>query len=421
MTEPEHFTRLAHWAAQTSIAFAPDDDPALNAAVDRLVAGLDPAVRVLALGETLHGSEPLLRLRNRIFQRLAEAHGYTAVALESSFPRGRLLNEFVQGRGPDDYSAVQAAGFSHNFGALAGNRELAEWLRQANAARSANAQLHLDGFDSPTEMGPTDSPRPTLSFALGYAAAHDPACAAEFRQRIDPLLGDDAAWENPAVIMDASLAVGGTAAAQALRLAVEDLLTHFDVNQPAWAAPDPAAFAEARHYAHLTRQLLTYHAGLAQAGPGQVARLLAQRDVMMADNAAYLLAREQARGGKLCLFAHNSHLQRGPAQWQLGPELNTWWPAGAHLAARLGAGYAVIGTALAAAPAQGVGPAEPGTLEAALASGPGPARLVPVPRDPALATAPWPPRSRSASNSTYFPLPARALQDFDWLLVLSEA
>ena len=75
MTEPEHFTRLAHWAAQTSIAFAPDDDPALNAAVDRLVAGLDPAVRVLALGETLHGSEPLLRLRNRIFQRLAEAHG----------------------------------------------------------------------------------------------------------------------------------------------------------------------------------------------------------------------------------------------------------------------------------------------------------------------------------------------------------
>ena len=59
--------------------------------------------------------------------------------------------------------------------------------------------------------------------------------------------------------------------------------------------------------------------------------------------------------------------------------------------------------------------------EAALTSGPGPARLVPGPGDPALATAPWPPRSRSAANSTYFPLAARALQDFDWLLVLSEA
>ena len=45
-------------------------------------------------------------------------------------------------------------------------------------------------------------------------------------------------------------------------------------------------------------------------------------------------------------FAHNSHLQRGKAQWQLGTGVYTWWPVGSHLNEIFGSRYAVIGSAV---------------------------------------------------------------------------
>ena len=50
----------------------------------------------------------------------------------------------------------------------------------------------------------------------------------------------------------------------------------------------------------------------------------------MADTLTYIAGREQG-GGKVLTSAHNSHLQRARAQWQLGPDLQTWWPAGGAL------------------------------------------------------------------------------------------
>ena len=52
----------------------------------------------------------------------------------------------------------------------------------------------------------------------------------------------------------------------------------------------------------------------------RLAELLGIRDAMMADNLAYIVSRERGRGNVLA-FAHNSHLQRGKAQWQLGPDV----------------------------------------------------------------------------------------------------
>lgn len=46
----------------------------------------DP-VELLGFGEALHGGEDILIFRNRLFQRLVEVHGYSAIAIESSFPR----------------------------------------------------------------------------------------------------------------------------------------------------------------------------------------------------------------------------------------------------------------------------------------------------------------------------------------------
>jgi hypothetical protein len=151
---------------------------------------------------------------------------------------------------------------------------------------------------------------------------------------------------------------------------------------------------------------------------------------MMADNLAYVLALEHSRTnsgqgeprGKVFAFAHNSHLKCGPAQWQLGPDLLTWWPAGAHLTQTLGPRYAVIATGVGVSEPNGISHPEPGTLEARLAAAPGPIRFIPTREGnglaPAAVTA-LPTRSASTRNPTYFAFTRQSLTDFDALAVLN--
>jgi erythromycin esterase-like protein len=418
------YATLEDWIQHESIPFSLDSPTRFNAAVDRMVGALGDEVELLGFGEALHGGEEILLLRNRLFQRLVEAHGYRAIAVESSFPRAHAVDEYVAGRGPASYAAVQESGFSHGFGGLDANRELVEWMRTYNAAPACRVQLRFYGFDSPTEMTGTDSPRRLLEFVLDYLSALDQAGGAAFRQRIDPLLGQDAGWENPAAMMDPAQAIGLSPAATALRIETEELITELHVRCPELVAKsDLSRYLEAERYAAAARQLLTYHAGLARPSGDRTARLLGLRDNMMADNLAYMVAREHGRG-KVLAFAHNSHLRRGQAQWQLGPDLLTWWPAGAQIAARYGPRYAVIGSAVGVSEANGIGQPEAGTLEARLTATPGPARLISTHRGQALpsaAVAGLPVRAGSMRNQSYFALTPQSLTDFDWLAVLDTA
>jgi len=154
-------------------------------------------VKLLGFGEALHGGEDILIIRNRLFQRLAETHGYSAIAIESSFPQARVVNEYIAGRGPASYEAVQDTGFSHGFGRLDANRELVEWMRQYNADPSHRVKFQFYGFDSPTEMTSTDSPSRVLHFVLDYLTSIDSASGQEHRQRIDSLLGQELIGRTP--------------------------------------------------------------------------------------------------------------------------------------------------------------------------------------------------------------------------------
>jgi erythromycin esterase-like protein len=408
------------WIRNEAVSFSPDSSESCNAALDRVIASIGDRVKILGFGEALHGSRDLLLLRNRIFRHLVEAHGYRAIAIESSFPRSRVVNEYVAGRGPASYDALQDTGFSYGFRRLEGNRELVEWMREYNADPGHRVKLRFYGFDSPTEMMKSDSPRQLLEFALAYLTSADPATGQEYRGRIGPLIGEDAGWENPAAAMDPAQSVGLSPAATALRIETEELITELQVRRPGLvAAGDEDRYREAVQYATAARQLLTYHAGVARKSRERVARLLGMRDAMMADNLAYILACEKDRG-KVFAFAHNSHLKHGRTEWQLGTVLNAWWPVGAHLSARLGAGYAVIGSAASVSEAHGIGQPEPGTLEARLTAAAGPARFIPTHGVQGLpsAFADLPVRSGSTKNSTYFALTPQSITDFDWIAVL---
>jgi erythromycin esterase-like protein len=406
---------VQQWTAREALTFSLDA-AGVHAAVDRMVESLGSGVAMLGLGEPTHGAEEFLQLRNRMLERLAEAHGYTAVALESSFTRGNIVDQYIAG-GVGTYDDVKERGFSHNFGRSESNREMVEWMRRFNGRRSE--PLRFYGFDGPMEMTHAESPRALLEVALDFLDATGDAGAADRRQRIATLLGDDAAWENPSSMWDASKSIGLSPEAGRLRVEAEELVVHLRVNGPSLAATDREGYLRALHHAASARDLLDYHAGLAGAAPTRYADLLALRDLMMADNLRYIAQREQARGGKLFVFAHNTHLQRGKAEWQWGPNHLQWWPAGSHVGQVLGERYAVIGTGAVELTAHGVNLPEEGTIEALLAApSNGMAQFVRTNRGRELDPESIAVRSQSVKNAGYFPLTRRSLTDFDGLIVL---
>ena len=412
---------LNDWIRQEAIPFSADSLGDFNAAVDSVIASLGEqsggdSVELLGFGEALHGGEDILILRNRLFQRLVTAHGYGAIAIESSFPAARFVNEYITDGKFAAYDDVKDRGFGHGFGQLEANRELVEWMRHYNADSSHKLKLRFYGFDIPDAATGYASPRAVLHFAVDYLSSMDSASTQAHRQRIDSLLGQDSEWENPAVYADPKKAVGLSPAAAALRIATEDLITEFRIRRPALIAKrGQDQYRQALQHALVARELLNSYAAL--AGNGGYAIPLGIRDALIADNLAYIVAREHKRG-KALAFAHNGHLQRGKCVW---PVLGKWWPAGSHLNDMLGSRYAVIGTAVGVSDANGIGPAETGSLEAVLTALPGPTRFIPTHKGeglPAAEIAAIPTRSGSMKNPTYGPLTAQSMTDFDWLAVL---
>jgi erythromycin esterase-like protein len=181
---------------------------------------------------------------------------------------------------------------------------------------------------------------------------------------------------------------------------------------------------EAVHYAAAARHLLNYHATVARTSNRRLVELLGVRDLTMADNLAFIIERERGRGRgrrRVLAFAHNSHLKRGQAKWQLGPQLLAWWPAGAHLAQMLGSRYAVIGAGVGVSKDNGIDQPEAETLEARLTAAPGPGRFIPTHLGQGLSASEieaLPTRSGSAKNPSYFAYTPQSFTDFDWLAVL---
>lgn len=382
-------TAFTNWIARDATRFALDSP---EKAIDRIVAALGSSVELLGFGEALHGGEEILMLRNRIFQRLVEKHGYRALAIESAFPQSRHANDYITGKGD---SADFNGWISNGMGLLEANRELIEWMRQYNAVHPD--KLHFYGFDMPLGKMSFASPRFILDFV------EDP----QRRQRMEALIGNDADWENMEVIADPSKGVGLTPRATELRIEVENLVTEIRITHP--------GRSEALHYANICRQLLDAHAAMARrAGYSET---LGIRDAIMADNLEYILAREGGRG-KVMVFAHNSHLKRGQAEWQMGPVAHRWWPAGAHLSSILGPRYAVIGSGVGISEENGIAHPEDGTLEQLLMNGPDEALFIPIrgiSEAACLGTTVLPVRTGSVKNPTYFPFTAKSLTDFDAL------
>jgi len=204
------FSNLDDWIAARSTPFPLDREASIDAAADRMIAVTGKRASLLGLGEALHGGEALLVLRNRLFFRLARVHGFSAIAVESDYLRGRIVDDYVTGRSSASLDEVCETGFSHGFGRLEANRELVALIREYNRDPNHRVPLRFYGFDSPTEMTHTKSPLPLILHALDHLDSLDQADGDHsMRARLIDLVGDDARWENPAAMTDRPVTIGG--------------------------------------------------------------------------------------------------------------------------------------------------------------------------------------------------------------------
>ncbi|MCA2219129.1 erythromycin esterase family protein [Jidongwangia harbinensis] len=329
----------------------------MSADVTTVMKLLPATPRLLALGEPTHGEDVLLDLRNDLFRELVEQQGYRTIAIESDCLMGQVVDDYVTS-GTGDLDDVMARGFSHEWGAFPGNRELVRWMRAHNDGRPAYERVRFAGFDGPLEITGAASPRQALTALHAHLTAEVGAgllpCTAE---TLDHLLGTDDRWTNPAAMRDPAQSVGQTPEAKELRLLADDLVALLDA-QP---APSSDGWEQARRYGRTAVGLLRYHRWMADPSPNRMTHLLEVRDSMMAANLLALAER-----GPTLVNAHNGHLQRDRSTIRMGGAPVQWWSAGAIVSARLGREYAFLASAIGTIPQHGVDAPPPDTVEGAL-------------------------------------------------------
>ncbi|PZG16932.1 erythromycin esterase [Micromonospora craterilacus] len=310
---------------------------------------------LLALGEPTHGESAFLQIRNEIFMSLTE-RGYRSIALESDRAAGLIADGFVQGSAAVTLDRALAEGFSHGFGTAPANRDLLLRMRDWNAGRPAAERLTFHGFDAPLEIDSVPSPRRYLVQVCDFLGADRSA-------EIDDLVGDESRWSETAAIWEPGRSIGRTADAQRLRVIADDLLTELYLQAPRRPDGWQAAFVQAT----AAVAVLRYHAAAAAplAQEERIARLVAARDALMAENLLAIRAAEAHRGPTL-VFAHNQHLRRDSSTMTMAGTELSWFSAGAIVGSLLSDRYAVIAGSLGASPALGIDAPGPSTYEGKL-------------------------------------------------------
>ncbi len=316
---------------------------------------LTPSCDLLALGEPTHGEPVFPRIRNELFAQLVD-RGFRSIALEIDRVAALVVNDHVQ-EGTGDLDAVLKEGFSHGWGAHEPNRELVTWLREYNENRPPHERLAFHGCDAPTENTSAPSPRGYLEHVRDYLHSD---------VDIAGVAGDDERWGRTEAILDPAQSPGATAEAPRLRVLADDLLAALHARAPELiAATSRARWCTARTHLTAGIGLLRYHQQAAEPLElnVRIARLLASRDVLMAQNLTEIRDIEARRGPTL-VFAHNTHLRRTVN----GAQDTAWFGAGAIVASLVDERYVFVAGSLGRSEVHGIPEPEPDSYEGVLQS-----------------------------------------------------
>ena len=106
--------------------------------------------RIVALGESTHGTEEFFRLKHRLIRFLVQELGFTAVCMEASWIEGLKFDAQVL-RGSPSEGTGRAL-----FGVYTSVSQMHYWMGAYNKAAGPEGPLHVIGFDPQTMSSPLE-------------------------------------------------------------------------------------------------------------------------------------------------------------------------------------------------------------------------------------------------------------------------
>jgi erythromycin esterase len=291
--------------------------------------------RVVAIGESTHRVHEFYQIRHLVTRFLVEEMGFTAFVMESGFPEGWAVNDWVLG-GDGDLDHLLRTGITYHMGKCAEMRDQLTWMRDHNAAHDRKVRFY--GMDVPDSSA---SALPGVTASLSFLDEADPAYASEVRERLLPLFDylpsdrSGLAWAAPA--LHAYLALE-SAHRHELTARIGDLTERLQAMRVPYSATDPARADIALQCAVTARHTDAFLRGMV-AGAERAYRGANIRDAAMADNVEWILDREE----RIIIGAANGHVQRWP--YHVPPIIvDEQIMVGQHLAHSLGEALVVIAT-----------------------------------------------------------------------------
>lgn len=303
----------------------PDDEDFSDLAPLRDIVG---DARVVAIGESTHKVHEFYQLRHRLTRFLVTELGFTAMVMESGFPEGLAVNDWVCG-GPGDLDALLQDGITYRMGRCAEMRGQLEWMRTQGG-------LRFYGMDVP---GSSATNEPAIEACLPLLDDVDPPYAKIVREKLLPLFDylpsdrSGRAWVAPA--LQAYMALD-TARRHELTARVNALAERLQAMRIVYGADDQVDVAI--RCAATARHMDAFLNAVAD-GATRTYRGANVRDAAMAENVEWILGRED----RIVIGAHNGHVQRQPL-WAPPIYNDPLTTVGEHLAASLGGNFVAIGT-----------------------------------------------------------------------------
>ncbi|HPW17561.1 MAG TPA: erythromycin esterase family protein [Candidatus Aminicenantes bacterium] len=311
--DPAQVGAVAAWLGQRAV---PLTSVRAGAGFDDLrpLGALLRDVRVVGLGEATHGTREFFQFKHRMLEFLVRELGFTAFAIEASYPACWNIDAYVLG-GPGDPAAALA---SQGFWTWDTNEvsEMIAWMREYNRTAPAGRKVRFLGYDI-QHLGRV------LAVVSDYLGRVDPDAVEPARAALEPLLD-----------MKSVQALRKKPAEELKRVEgpYRDLLAHMAFHRTPYVRGSSAAeYEEVLQHIRVAGQFFNSYA-VTPAGPEAAARL--SRDFYMADN-IWQLSQALAPGTKMVVWAHNAHVSKGDLYGS---------PAmGAYLARFFGEAYYAIG------------------------------------------------------------------------------